>query len=182
MEGHLHRCLMLATTTMVIQGYVRYLQGDLATSQVIEPGLVAEGDPALIAAGCLAARDPSFAERVREGDLLVVDGALRGADQAEAALIAWQAVGLVAVICAAAEPAMINQGLGYGLPVLIIPAATPLLREGSLARLELERGQLEAQGIRWCFQPLAAAGLAAVRQVQLLRRMRQVVEDEGFAE
>ncbi|MFV9504178.1 MAG: hypothetical protein AB4911_06395 [Oscillochloridaceae bacterium umkhey_bin13] len=167
---------------MVIQGYIHLIKGNLQTTQIIDPALVAAGDPALIAAGCLVERDPGFAERVREGDLLVLDGALRGDEHAEAAIIALQAVGLAAVICAAADPAIISQGMRYGLPVLIIPAAAQTVREGDLLRLDLERGQLEANGARWTYPPLPADALTAVRRVQLLSRMRRVVEDEGFAE
>jgi 3-isopropylmalate dehydratase small subunit len=167
---------------MVITGYARALRGNLRPAQIIDPVTAAAGDPALLAAQCLAALDPDFAERTREGDLLVLDGTLGEGSQAEAAVIALQALGIAAVICRAAGPEFVAVAAGYGLPIIAAPAAAAALGEGVLLRLDLERGSLEGAGAAWTTPPLPAAALGAVRRAQLLVRMRRVVEEEGFAE
>lgn len=167
---------------MVITGYARALRGDLNSTQIIDPVAAAAGDPALLAAQCLAAVDPDFAERAREGDLLVLDGSLGDGSHAEAAVIALQALGIAAVICRGAGPEFVAVAAGYGLPMITAPAAAAALSEGVLLRLDLERGSLAGAGAAWTTPPLSAAALGAVRRAQLLVRMRRVVEEEGFAE
>lgn len=167
---------------MILTGYARIVAGDLSPAKIIDAESGRSGDPAELAAACLAAVDPSLAERVREGDLLVVEGALAGGAGAEAAVLALQAVGFAAVICAHADAELAALGATYGLPLLAVAAAPGQIGEGALLRIDLERGQIEAGRLRWQVAPLDGAALAAVRRAQLLTRMRRVVEDEGFAE
>lgn len=167
---------------MVLTGYARLVRGDLAPEQIVDPALVALGDPAEIAAACLTTVDATLAERVREGDLLVLDGALLDGAGAEAAVIGLQAVGFAAVICRGAAEALLAVSAIYGLPLLAVAEAAGTLADGELIRLDLERGTIEAAGTRWVATALEAPALAAVRRAQLLARMRRVVEDEGYAE
>lgn len=167
---------------MVITGYARRVVADLRPDAILDAETAALGDPALLAARCLAAVDPDFAERAGEGDLLVVDGALLDGPGVEAAVIGLQAVGVAAVICAEAAPGPLGLGVIYGLPIVASPAAARAIAEGAVVRLDLERGQIEAGGVRWPFVPLTAEARAAARRAQLLARMRRVVEDEGYAE
>lgn len=166
---------------MVLTGYARRVGADLSPAQVVDPAVVAEGDPAEIAAACLAGVDTGIAERAREGDVLVIDGALGGGAGAEAAVIALQAVGFAAVVCRAADDEPRARGEAYGLPVLASTAAGAI-GEGDLVRIDLERGRIEARGAAWDAPPLDPQALAAVRRGQLLSRMRRVVEDEGYAD
>ncbi|NTU84661.1 MAG: hypothetical protein HGA45_35735 [Chloroflexales bacterium] len=105
-----------------------------------------------------------------------------GGPGAEAAMIALQAVGVAAVVCARAAPDLAELEPVYGLPFVVAPEAAGQIAEGAVVRLDLERGRLEAGGFTWLFSPLAPATLLAARRAQLLARMRRVVEDEGYAE
>lgn len=167
---------------MVLTGYARHIRADLIPVQIIDPATFALGDPALLAAQCLAAIDPDLAARAREGDLLVLDGVLDAGAGAEHAVIALQALGIAAVVCRAAAPELQTIAAGYGLPIIAAPEAAAALSEGALLRLDLARGGIESAGARWVAAPLAEPALAATRRAQLLVRMRRVVEDEGFAE
>jgi 3-isopropylmalate/(R)-2-methylmalate dehydratase small subunit len=167
---------------MVLAGYTHRLDGNLSAAQIIDPALAAVGDPALLAAHCLQAADPALAERVREGDMLVVEGAVSGGAGAEAAVIAMQALGLAGLICQAADDDLVAAAAAYGLALLQSPPAAATIGAGELARIDLERGALEAGGRRWAFSPADQPAIAAVRRAQLLARMRRVVDDEGYAE
>ncbi|MCS6880646.1 MAG: hypothetical protein RMK84_16435 [Oscillochloridaceae bacterium] len=167
---------------MVITGYARRVSASLNPRQIIAPEVAAGGDPAEIAALCLAAVDAEFAGRAREGDVLVVDGDLFGGEGAEAAVLALQAVGVAALICREAAAEVVAAGEDYGLPILRLPAAAARLAEGALLRLDFERGRLDGDGVVWPFTPLAPAALARARRAQMLARMRRVVEEEGLAE
>ncbi len=167
---------------MVLTGYGRLVQGDLTPAQIVAPEVIASGDPAEIAAACLVAVDTTLAERVREGDLLVVDGTLAGGEGVEGAVIALQAAGFAAAICRGAAAELLATAALYGLPLLIAAEAAGAIEAESPIRIDLERGTIESGGLGWAFAPLEAAALAAVRRAQLLARMRRVVEDEGYAE
>ncbi len=167
---------------MVIVGYARRVRASLQPAQVIDPAIAAGGDPAEIAAHCLIAVDPGFAERVREGDVLVLDGSFAGGAGAEAALIALQAAGLAALICRTADADLLALGARYGLPLLVAPEAAAQLGEGAVVRLDLERGHIASGDLRWTMPAADPTTIAAARRVHLLARMRRVVEDEGLAE
>jgi 3-isopropylmalate/(R)-2-methylmalate dehydratase small subunit len=167
---------------MVLTGYVRRIDAHLSPAEVINPVAVDGGDPALLAAACLAEVDQEFALRVGEGDLLVINGALEGDGDPELALEALQAVGIAAIVCRHAAVEIVAVADRYGLPIVCAPEAVPLLHEGTLFRLDLERGLVEGAGARWEVVPLVKSMLDNVRRVQLLARMRRVVEEEGFAE
>ena len=102
---------------MVITGHARRVEADLAPDAIVDAATAAQGDPALLAAACLAAVDPAFAERTREGDILVLAGALLDGPGLEAAVIALQAVGLAAAVCDDVDPVAAELGAVYGLPL-----------------------------------------------------------------
>ena len=168
---------------MILTGYARCVDAHLSPAALINPASVEDGgDPALLAAACLAEVDQDFALRVREGDMLVINGVLGGSGDCELAIVALQAVGIAAIICQQVATEMVVVAERYGLPIMSAPAAVPLLDEGTLLRLDLEHGVVEGGGARWEVAPLAKPTLEMVRRVQLLSRMRRVVEEEGFAE
>lgn len=169
---------------MVLTGIAQRVESSLTPAQVIAPALAASGDPALLAAHCLEAVDPTLSERAREGDILLVNGTLHGGEGAEDAVLALQALGIAAVLCAATDEALAALAGSYGLPLLVQPAAVAAVAAGHILRLDLERGQIEerATGRRWDCAPSTPAVRAAVQRAQLLARMRRVVEDEGYAE
>jgi hypothetical protein len=161
---------------MVLSGYGTCIAGDLRPAEIVDPAVVAAGDPAEIAAACLAAIDPGMSERMREGDLLLLDGVL-----SDGAVIALQAVGFAAVICRTAAPEVVALGAAYALPILA-SAAPGAIDEGALVRVDLERGQIESGGTHWQTEVLEPEAIQAVRRYWTLRWMRRTVEDEGFAE
>lgn len=169
---------------MVITGYAQRIVGDIMPRQIIDRETAASGDPALIAAACLHSIAPDLAEQVNEHDLLVIDGTLSDGPGIDEAIIALQALGLAAVICHQAGPAWITTAGAYGLPLIAGREAAATIAAGNLLRIDLERGSLEARetATHWSIAPLDSTTLKAVQRAQLLARMRQVVEEEGFAE
>jgi 3-isopropylmalate/(R)-2-methylmalate dehydratase small subunit len=168
---------------MVFTGYARRVVRELDPALIIAPEHAASGDPALLAAHCLAAVDPALAETVREGDILVVAASLAGGAASEAAVIALQALGIAAIIAPAADADFAEIAGTYGLPVLLQPAAAHEIPANALLRLDIARGSIEVRGgASWQAEPCAEVVVAATQRAQLLIRMRRVVEDEGFAE
>jgi 3-isopropylmalate/(R)-2-methylmalate dehydratase small subunit len=167
---------------MVIYGTTHRVGDRIATSAIIAPEYQAEADPAWLAAHCLAAVDPAIAETAREGDVLLAGADLGAGPDQELAVLALQAVGLAAIVCASADPGFVAAAEAYGLPVLICPAAVSAIAPGGVVRLDLAGGRItdRATGEVYLAPPCAPALVDAVRRAQLLVRMRRVVEEEGF--
>jgi 3-isopropylmalate/(R)-2-methylmalate dehydratase small subunit len=173
---------------MVVRGYARRIEHDLTPQLVIAPDVAASGDPALVAAHCLAAIDAQLAEQIGDGDVLIVAGTIAAlsctGEEIEAAVLALQAVGVAAIVCRAATDTLVQLAGSYGLPVIAQPEAALALMAGTVVRIDLERGTIEdpASSTRWQAAPCDPAAVAATRRAALLMRMRRVAEDEGFME
>ena len=119
---------------------------------------------------------------MRPGDILLAGQDFGHGPDPEPAVLALQALGFVCIICASAAPTFIKLAELYGLPVLISSAAIHTITPGGIVRIDLASGQISdrATGATIMAAPSAERLLNAVRQAQLLSRMRQVVEEEGF--
>jgi 3-isopropylmalate/(R)-2-methylmalate dehydratase small subunit len=166
---------------MVLYGTAHQIGDGVTTDEIIAPEHRGAGDPAVLAAHCLASRAPAIAEAAREGDILIAGRDFGAGEGAEAAALALQALGIAAIICASADPGFAAAAADYGLPVLACPPAAATA-PGSVVRIDLASGAItdRATGERYAAEPCPPELVAAVRRAQLLARMRRVVEEEGF--
>lgn len=166
---------------MVLYGTAHQVGDGVTTDEIIAPELRGAGDPAVLAAHCLAARAPTVAEAAREGDILLAGRDFGVGEGAEAAALALQSLGIAVIICASADPGFVAAAADYGLPVLACPPAGGIA-SGSVVRIDLASGAItdRSTGARFLAEPCPPDLVAAVRRAQLLARMRRVVEEEGF--
>jgi 3-isopropylmalate/(R)-2-methylmalate dehydratase small subunit len=166
---------------MILYATTHRVGDGITTDDVIAPEWRESGDPAALAAHCLAGVDPAIAERAREGDVLLAGRGLGAGAEPDVAVLALQAVGFAAIVCSSADLSFVAAAADYGLPVLVSPAAAAIA-EGLVIRIDLARGQIEdrASGAVYDTPPCAPELIAAARRAQLLARMRRVVEEEGF--
>ena len=120
--------------------------------------------------------------KVRVGGFSVSLDGFGAGPEAEMAVLALQAVGFAAIICASAEAGFVAAAEAYGLPVLISPAAVAAITPGGVLRLDLAAGRItdRTTGAVYSVPPCAPTLVDMVRRAQLLSRMRRVVEEEGF--
>jgi 3-isopropylmalate/(R)-2-methylmalate dehydratase small subunit len=172
---------------MILYGTTHRVGDGITTDDIIAPEHRGAGDPALLSAHCLATIDSTIAEAARAGDILLA-GRDFGRDQhsdanegTEAAVLALQALGIAAIICASADRAFADMAAMYGLPVLICPGAAGIV-SGGVVRIDLASGKItdRANGAVFQAQPCPPDLIEAVRRAELLARMRRVVEEEGF--
>jgi len=166
---------------MILYATTHRVGDALTTDDIIAPAWRESGDPAVLAAHCLAGIAPEVAERAREGDVLLAGRGFGAGEGAEAAVLALQALGFAAVICATADPGFVATAAVYGLPVLESPAAGAIA-EGVVVRLDLARGRIEdrSTGAIYVAPACPPELVDAVWRAQLLARMRRVAEEEGF--
>ena len=166
---------------MLLYGFAHRVGDAVTTAQIIAPAH-RDDDPATLAAHCLETLDPALPERVRPGDFLLAGHGFGAGDDPETAVLALQALGVAAVLCDSAEPGFVAAAEPYGLPVLAAPEAAAGLSEGVLVRLDLGQGRASSRdgGQSFALPACPPALLAALARAQILARMRQVVEEEGF--
>jgi 3-isopropylmalate/(R)-2-methylmalate dehydratase small subunit len=167
---------------MILYGTTHRVGTGITTAAIIAPEHQADSDPAWLAAHCLAGVDPAIAESARAGDVLLAGNDFGAGPDAEIAVLALQALGFAAIICATADASFVAAAEAYGLPVLICPAAVAAIMAGGVARLDLAGGRVtdRATGASYAVPPCAPALVDTVRRAQLLARMRQVVDEEGY--
>jgi 3-isopropylmalate dehydratase small subunit len=167
---------------MVLYGTAHRVGDAITTDDIIAPEWRSADDPAVLAAQCLAAVAPSIAELGREGDILLAGRDFGVGAQPDDAVLALQAVGFAAVVCASADAGFVEAAAAYGLPVVVSPDAAIAIAAGGVVRLDLARGQIEdrANRAQYPAPPSSPELIAAVRRAQLLTRMRRVVDEEGF--
>jgi 3-isopropylmalate dehydratase small subunit len=167
---------------MILYATTHRVGDAITTDDIIAPEWRTSDDPAVLAAHCLAGITPAIAERAREGDVLLAGRNFGAGAEPDVAALALQAAGFAAIVCSSADPGFVAAAAGFGLPVLVSPAAAAAIAEGVVVRIDLERGRIEdrASGVVYDAPPCAPELIAAVRRAQLLAQMRRVVEDEGF--
>ena len=167
---------------MILYGTTHRVGAGITTAAIIAPEHQADADPAWLAAHCLASVDPAIAELAREGDMLLASADFGAGPDAEIAVLALQAAGFAAIICASANADFVAAAEAYGLPVLISPAAVAAITSGGVVRLDLAGGRItdRSNGASYPVPPCAPALVDKVRRAQLLSRMRRVVEEEGY--
>jgi 3-isopropylmalate/(R)-2-methylmalate dehydratase small subunit len=167
---------------MILYGTTHRVGDNITTDLIIAPEHQPDTDPAWLAAHCLAGVDPSIAEAAREGDVLLAGDGFGAGPGAEIAVLALQAAGFAAIVCASADAGFVAAAQDYGLPVLICPTAVVAIAPGGVVRLDLGGGRITDRltGEDYPVQPCAPALVDMVRRAQLISRMRRVVEEEGF--
>src|SRR5436190_2059080 len=100
---------------MILYGTTHHVGDGITTAAIIAPEHRADADPAWLAAHCLADVDLAIAESAREGDLLLAGAGFGAGPDAELAVLALQAVGFAAIVCASADAGFV-EAAGAGAP------------------------------------------------------------------
>src|SRR5688500_4339045 len=103
---------------MILYGTTHRVGDDVTAADIIAPQWRDADDPAVLAAHCLEAADPTIAERAQEGDVLLAGrgfgGSLEQGDpDYDLAALALQAAGFAAVVCVSAAPGFVEAAQAY---------------------------------------------------------------------
>src|SRR4051794_20640190 len=85
---------------MILYGTTHHVGDGVTAGDIIAPEWRDAGDPAVLAAHCLAGIDPAIAEHAREGDVLLAGRDFGGGLDPDIAALALQAAGFAAIVCA----------------------------------------------------------------------------------
>jgi 3-isopropylmalate/(R)-2-methylmalate dehydratase small subunit len=120
--------------------------GDHVDTDVILPGrYLTLRDPAELAKHCLEGLDPTFASRVRSGDLVVAGRNFGSGSSREHAPIALKAAGIGCVIAASFARIFYRNAINIGLPLITCPDFARDAEDGRSAQIDMASGRIDYQ-------------------------------------
>ncbi len=116
---------------------------DLDTDRIIPARYLNTFDALELARHCMEDEDPSFASRVKPGDVIVAGKNFGCGSSREHAPIAIKAAGVKAVIAPSFARIFFRNAINTGLPILECPAAAEGISEGDQVSIDLAGGRIE---------------------------------------
>jgi 3-isopropylmalate dehydratase small subunit len=140
--------------------------GDHVNTDVIIPGRYLDDyDPKNMAKHALEDLDPTFAQKVTYGDVIVAGRNFGCGSSREQAPLALRYAGVGAVVASSFARIFYRNAINVGLPVIEIDA-TGMFEKGDVALINLEKGIIvnEASGRTSKFEPLPDFLLAILKE------------------
>ena len=120
------------------------------TDQIIPGNAATSTDPAELAKHCLEGADPTFADRVQPGDVIVAGENFGSGSSREHAALAIVGTGVDAVVAESFARIFFRNGINVGLPLLTIDGVTDEIEDGDTVTVSPSDGFIEneTRGVR----------------------------------
>ena len=127
---------------MELKGHAHTFGDHIDTDVIIPARLLNNPDPAFLGQHCMEDIDPTFAQRVQPGDIIVAGLNFGCGSSREHAPVAIRAAGVSCVIAQNFARIFFRNAINIGLPVLECPQAAIDAQNGDLLQVNLESGQI----------------------------------------
>ena len=125
---------------MTVEGKA-YKYGDNVDTDVIIPArYLNSSDPGHLKAHCMEDIDPTFAESVAEGDIMVAGENFGCGSSREHAPVAIKASGISLVIASGFARIFYRNSINVGLPIMECPEASSKINAGDVVRADFDTG------------------------------------------
>jgi 3-isopropylmalate/(R)-2-methylmalate dehydratase small subunit len=140
-----------------------FVFGDDIDTDALAPGSYMKSPIEVIAAHCLEAVDPSFAARIKPGDVVVAGKGFGSGSSREQAAEALKHLGAACVVAKSFGGIFYRNALNLGLPVIVC-ADADRIRDGDMVEVDARAGVIvnETTGERLKAQPLPDFLLAMI--------------------
>ena len=98
--------------------------------------------------------DDSFAERVKEGDIIVAGANFGCGSSREHPSVGLAYAGIKAVICKSVNRIFYRSSVNQGLPIILLPEAVDAYKQGDKVEIDFEEGKVTITGKVHGFSPL----------------------------
>jgi len=98
--------------------------------------------------------DDSFAERVKEGDVIVAGANFGCGSSREHPSVGLAHAGIRAVICRSVNRIFYRSSVNQGLPIILLPEAVDAYKQGDTVDINFESGKVNISGKEYGFSPL----------------------------
>jgi 3-isopropylmalate/(R)-2-methylmalate dehydratase small subunit len=127
---------------MKFQGTVHKFGNNVDTDVIIPARYLNTTDAAELARHCLEDMDPSFAGRVKPGDVIVAGENFGCGSSREHAPLAIKASGVSCVVARSFARIFYRNAINIGLPILECATAASLAENGDKIEIDLEKGTI----------------------------------------
>ena len=140
---------------MIKTGSVIKYQDNVDTDVIIPARYLTTGDPTELAKHCMEDLDPTFHERVKEGDIIVAGWNFGSGSSREHAPISIKASGISIVIAKSFARIFYRNAINIGLPIVECPEAADAISEGDTVSVDLDSGVItdETTGKKFRAEP-----------------------------
>lgn len=157
--------------------------GDHVDTDVILPGrYLAIRDPQELGTHCLEGLDPSFAARVRPGDLVAAGRNFGCGSSREQAPVALKAAGVGCVVAVSFARIFYRNAINIGLPILVCPGFAAAARPATTATVDFARGRIEYEGRSYTGEAVSDSVRAIVEAGGLVPHVRRRLAAASGAE
>lgn len=164
----------------MIEGNV-FRYGDNVDTDVIIPARhLNNPDPAALASHCMEDIDPTYAERVQPGDVMVGGWNFGCGSSREHAPVAIRASGAACVIAASFARIFYRNSINIGFPILECPEAAAAIQNGDRVQVEPETGTIRdlTTGETFHAAPFPAFITGIIENGGLLPYLKKKVEEQ----
>lgn len=127
---------------MVLTGKVWRFGNDVDTDLIIPARYLNTSDPKELAAHCMEDADPTFVNKVGQGDVIVAGKNFGCGSSREHAPISIKVAGVSCVIAASFARIFYRNSINIGLPILESPEASQAIAEGHNVEVDLDTGAI----------------------------------------
>ncbi|MDA8442127.1 MAG: 3-isopropylmalate dehydratase small subunit [Peptococcaceae bacterium] len=127
---------------MIGQGKAWKFGNDVDTDLIIPARYLNTSEPSALAQHCMEDADPTFPNKVGEGDIIVAGKNFGCGSSREHAPIAIKAAGVACVIAGSFARIFYRNALNIGLPIFESPEAAEKIQEGDLLEVNEASGQI----------------------------------------
>ena len=133
------------------KGIVHKFGDNIDTDVIIPARYLNAPSPAELAKHCMEDIDPTFASRVKPGEIIVGGANFGCGSSREHAPIAIQAAGVSCVIAASFARIFYRNAINIGFPILECPEAAAAIAEGDVVSVDFSTGEIadETTGARF---------------------------------
>ncbi len=175
----------VATTTSIPKGENRkndnvwnYADADnLNTDQMFAGNLtysVTSSDATGIMPHLFKGFDDSFAENVKEGDIIFAGDNFGCGSSREHPAVGLAHAGVKAVICKSVNRIFYRSSVNQGLPILVVPEAVNNFRQGSKVSVDFVKGEIQIDSKIFKFAPLPQQLMAVFEAKGLVNYLKNV--------
>ena len=119
---------------------------DISTDHIIAGRYLGTTDPKVFAEHCLEAVDPNFAKQVRPGDLVVAGPNFGCGSSREQAVMAFQDLGVSAILAPSFARIFFRNAINQALPVLECPGIHEKVKGGDEVEVDMDAGTVRIRG------------------------------------
>jgi 3-isopropylmalate/(R)-2-methylmalate dehydratase small subunit len=172
----------MALTSRVRTGVVRRKYGDnIDTDAIIPARYLNMSKSEELALHCMEDIDPSFAEEVQPGDMIVAEANFGCGSSREHAPLALKGAGVSCVVAKSFARIFFRNAVNIGLPILTCPQAVDGTEAGQRLEVELETGTIRNLGTGETFQaePYPPFMMDIIEAGGLVEQTRRKLESTG---